>query len=137
MEIQLVSFEQAKALKELGFPQRFISSFGWFSKNGLLNNSSIDAPMEEVDDECVAPSYEFVAKWLREDCDIYIEVDRLEKLYSWKIISSNNTLYNNLVSEKYNTYEEALSAGIDRTIEMLKEYEHKRCNKKLKRTTNG
>lgn len=125
MEIQLISFEQAKALKELGFPQRFISSFGWFSKNGLLNNSSIDAPMEEVDDECVAPSYEFVAKWLREDCDIYIEVDRLEKLYCWKIISSNNTLYN-IVSEKYNTYEEALSAGIDRTIEVLKEYEHKK-----------
>lgn len=121
MEQVIVTLEQAKSLKELGFPQRAISSIGWYSTNGQLNNSSIDIPLDLLEGECAAPHLELVAKWLRDEKDIFININHISSGYSsWiKTISDNANIGANL--GYVDKYEVALSNGIDKAIEILKE----------------
>lgn len=120
-----VSFKVAKALKDAGYPQRVTSSFGWYNKEGNLFESSVDTTVEENEDECVAPTLELVAKWLRETKGCYI--CPIPEFYNWKDEVFNTWSMNihwedNIDEYKalWNTYEEALSAGIDKAIEILK-----------------
>lgn len=122
LKLPLVTFEQAKALKELGFPQRAVSSIGWYSTNGQLNNSSINAPLDLLEGECYASTLEFVVKWLREEKEIYIDVlhQYLNNDYSlWFGYDKNDE-----ETTGFNTYEEALSEGIDKAIEILKKQQN-------------
>lgn len=120
MELQLVSFKQAKALQELGFPQEKKSFSQWYSPTGYPDLYDF---MDSL--ECFAPFLELVAKWLREEKSIEI----LPQPYSYNHLKERTSSYtlnmwfdDNFVEywETYNSYEEALSAGIDKAIEMLK-----------------
>lgn len=120
MELKLVNFEQAKTLKKLGFPQRAITSIGWYSTNGQLSNSSIDVPLDLLEGESTAPTLEFVTKWLREEKGLWIEISKggYEKSAHCFL---NDYIYENETNIKeFDSYEEALSAGIDKAIEILK-----------------
>lgn len=116
MELQLVSYEQAKALKELGLPQRNRDYDKWYSKTRELDNyTNLDTI------ECFAPTLELAAKWLRDEKDIFIEIMLdLGGGYNVKYckLPWTNTLFDNEVGF-FDDYEEALSAGIDKVIEVL------------------
>lgn len=124
-ELQFVTFEQAKTLKELGFPQDMIG--GYYSEickpevRGLLVHKIV------VDTMYASPSLELVAKWLREEKNIYIFVNMSNpSMTDW---SPNNIFtydYSNggkiLIRNQgcYDSYESALSASIDKAIKILK-----------------
>lgn len=83
MELQLVSYEQAKTLKELGFPDTLsyqVCPYSYFGKDliDIHNNdiSALNPKWREVKDEdiCFAPTLELVAKWLREEKKINVQV---------------------------------------------------------------
>lgn len=92
MELNIVSFEQAKELKELGFPQNIYTSKVYLEKTiphdiiakecdlsdwqcigGRLIPCSSDYNKYGVD-TCICPTLELCAKWLREEKNIYITI---------------------------------------------------------------
>lgn len=134
-KLKLVSFEQAKKLKELGFPQG--NTLAFYSRTGNLWNieSCFDNISYDLFDELEkifkigrkddAPSLELVSKWFRTEKDIYINVEKgpnvNEYWYKYEIPDTVNNrhkvVYNNVVI--YDDYEKALSAGIDEIIKII------------------
>lgn len=131
MELQLVSFEQAKALKELGFPQD-IDTTKWYSGGRVLYSNKL---LDYLPVSFVAPALEIVAKWLRDEKNILIEpctkafstngffkcfvlncskdcTKCAEYQIYWTDFGGDNVCFPN--------WETALSAGIDKAIEILK-----------------
>lgn len=118
MQLNLVSFEQATALKNLGFPA--LSADWSYRNDGELYNF--------VDDDgyvTAAPTLELAAKWFREEKEI-IFCPTIVMFYD-EVQYSINEIYNGtgrcigVCGHKlYNTYEQALSAGVDKAIEILK-----------------
>ena len=118
-----VSFKQAKDLKELGFDwecNRFYNSTlnedinGWLSCENF-NNS---------DYSISAPTLAQAQKWLREekkiDVIVFLSYPRGERKYHYGIHRQFPFL-NYVDDYHHDTYELALSAGIDKALELLKE----------------
>lgn len=133
MELQLVSYEQAKTLKELGFPDTLayqVCPYSYFGKDliDIHNNdiSALNPKWREVKDEdiCFAPTLELAAKWLREEKKIYIDVTwgNMQGNIIWCASLNNLGKGSSVLGDikHVDSYEEALSAGIDKAIEMLK-----------------
>lgn len=68
--------------------------------------------------ECYAPTLELVAKWLRDEKDLWIHMCKPNQDNS-KWSSSVNRISDHLWKpcNEYNSYEKALSAGIDKARE--------------------
>lgn len=118
MESQLVSFKQAKKLKELGFIQLFID-VGYYEDRKLYHTED---PYKEVNSlVAVAPSLDLVAKWLREEkrIPIYTEPYYPNNTLKWVCKAKYYMGKNNWSTSAFDTYEEALSAGIDKVLETL------------------
>lgn len=119
MELQLVNFEQAKVLSELGFPQnsRLIETY-YYDDGTLFNGCSGDyEDTHNVKETFVAPFLELVAKWLRDEKNIQLTVRFRGKKWYYDIMSGYEIFS---VGKDEETYEQALSAGIDKAIEILK-----------------
>lgn len=125
MEIKpdLVNFEQAKGLKKVGFPQNQKSlhyGFGYSRYGNLIYpayNNTIYHPYE-------APTLEIAARWLRYEKGILTIPKAIQK-------TPNEFVYQDWVKIKnkpgfvttgciFSIYEQALSAGITKAIEILK-----------------
>lgn len=152
MELQLVNFEQAKALKELGFPQNIYTSKVYLEKTiphdiiakecglsdwqcigGKLIPCSSDYNKYGVD-TCNCPTLELVAKWLRDEKSIIVtvkpffvhsnvhskEIEVIKYIVNVEGITEGNTYFVQFTSAPINSYEESLSVGIDKAIEILK-----------------
>lgn len=112
-----VNFEQAKALKGLGFdwecnhwyhplePEKVIEC------QTYCNHNSFERPYS-------APTLAQAQKWLREvkGIDVHYHYGRKKWTYYWGRRWSQA-----LYEEEYDTPVEALSAGIDKAIEFLKQ----------------
>lgn len=66
MELQLVNVEQAKALKELGFPTK------WTYNKNVPNTFQLGDRIHGFAYH-YCPALELVAKWLREEKNIHID----------------------------------------------------------------
>lgn len=115
--LDIVSYEQAKSLKELGFPQ--LQSCKWESSY-LKHIKVIDYNMKYPD--ACAPTFDLVTSWLRKHKNIYIRVTPTSsKKWCYSLFTNGDgTFFASAESEMFNEYEDALSAGIDRAIEELK-----------------
>lgn len=117
-----VGFEQATALKKLGFDWKcytFYHQDNWcgLSHSGMCENHNMFKMCFS------APTLAQAQKWLREEKKITILIDILsnkKKQFYWKLYD-NNLHFNGASNANYNSYEQALSAGIDKAIELLKE----------------
>lgn len=125
MELQLVSCEQAKALKELGFPQDLVYGTFYFATLESINPIPF-CGIPITNEYIVCPTIELAAKWLREDKKIYLYVNRL---FSTSIIKNKDYYYlyystknydETLYVHEFDSYEQALSAGVNKAIEILK-----------------
>lgn len=125
MELQLVSYDQAKALKELGFPQDLVYGMFYFEILESIN-TILFCGIPITNKYIVCPTLELAAKWLREDKNIYLHIKRL---FSTSIIKhkdcyclhySTKNYDETLYVHEFDSYEQALSAGIDKAIEILK-----------------
>lgn len=117
MKLKLVSFETAKKLKEVGFP--------WYSHKPIFDNGKLIKSGRSFSMGCAsdygtrfipAPTLALVQMWLREKFDIHV--------FCVTDTSSSNGYYYVLEGENglnYNLpYDEALEAGINEAIKLIK-----------------
>ena len=136
MELRTVRFDQAKKLKALGFPQRIYDHLyldGELTSKEDYDEMDCGGPfsVELSESECLsAPSLELVAKWLREEKNLFIFPDiydthsdtftvEIRKKFGGKF--KECILLDEYDDVTFPDYESALSAGIDKAIEILKQ----------------
>lgn len=138
-----VTYEQAKKLKELGFDLKCYYRFNvdrQLVPNVMYRNAGVDSDdvAMNVNFRCIgdisAPTLAQAQKWLREVKDIIIGIDfdnwndKYEcHVYKRMGYSGENIrdmygsqLVTNEYHEDFDTYEQSLSAGIDKALELLK-----------------
>jgi hypothetical protein len=107
--INFVPYEQALALKELGFDE---PCFGWYSKDGTFYEGKTTIHQGLLS----APLCQQAFRWFRENHDLYINVTRYndegEDKFLYYIDSGD-------VEEEFSTYEEAELACLKNLIEIV------------------
>ena len=126
LEKEFVNYQQALALKELGF-----NEFCFATWNGDTLDMSLQIPSDDYFTQ--APLKQQVFRWFREKHDFFACID-LHMCGNWciriDVISENDYIYYSEEEEfiKYNTYEEAENAAIDKLIELVKQDKNGRSN---------
>ena len=131
-----VSFEQAVRLKELGFDWKCNHYYDtqtkeflpvdWFDYDGDVDADDLydnNPPKDIISYRVSAPTLAQAQKWLRDVKKILILIDILrknEKIFYWKIFNSE-TFWIYSSDPDFDTYEQALSAGIDKALQILRE----------------
>ena len=118
MEKYFCSYNQALALKELGFNKKCLSWYNWTGKELLFTNNQY-ADIDPTN----APLKQQVFEWFREKHNLISCVRRI----SYGCAIDEQEFYYEIVSvrgvesyEIYNEYEEAESVCIDKLIEIVK-----------------
>ena len=121
-----VTYDQAKVLKELGFDWKCNHWYHPLEPEKIIecqtycNHNSFERPYS-------APTLAQAQKWLRETNNVIIEIycfKCIVKLLVWNftIVDNNDKeLIEPEHENPFNTYEQSLSAGIDKALELLKE----------------
>jgi hypothetical protein len=113
MKEHFVSYEQALALKELGFDQEF---FGFYRKETKNLYKMYGDELYNFDDNIffIAPLKQQVFKFFREKgYDVTIQHNK-------KYVAIVYSSVKNFSIDEYNTYEEAENACIDKLIQLFK-----------------
>lgn len=109
MEDTRITFETAKLAKEKGFEFRVV----WGYILGFKDDSERDKYL---------PTQSLLSKWLREkhniDINIITKHKDLGKFYGG-FIDTNNKI-NKSIGSNYKTYEEALEAGLQEALKLIK-----------------
>ena len=116
MNKEFTTYEQALALKELGFNDKCFGYYRLDRKDNQfkLIQSHCSDGFYNFDELCLTPLYQQAFRWFREKYD----------LSSW--ISGRNTMGFSYTIDSsvgnfvYNTYEEAESACLDKLIEIVR-----------------
>ena len=126
MEEQLISFETAKLAKEKGFPQEPNRlKIPYYNYKGEFKGDVKDwlrkyLRKEDTSDvESVsAPTQSLLAKWLREEHNIHLIAYKNINIdgYDWCYITTDGITNIN----SYKTYEEALEAGLQEALKLIK-----------------
>ena len=124
MNKEFVPYEQALALKELGFDE---PCFGYYKPNGELdyieNHILKDFPYlaknSEWQDLVAAPTFSQAFRWFREKYNFY---NQIHKGYGWEGIVRNSSNGDILWNDgTYNSTEEAELECLKKLIEIVKE----------------
>ena len=122
MKEEYVTYEQAVKLKELGFD--------WKVEHSYTDVIKESAREEWDEEECQwstvydinsypKPRLDQAQKWLREEKKIHIEPKfQYGRLFNVRIQSETLRLYK-VLNSGFETYELALSGGIDKALELL------------------
>jgi hypothetical protein len=122
MEKEFVPYEQALALKELGFDK---PCFAYYDKHmtgvlygNLWNGNPIEMglPDNSVHVECTAPTFSQAFRWFREKYDLHYKIEPTIKNKYTSYISQLGWDY----IDVYKTYEEAELACLIKLIEIIK-----------------
>ena len=112
MEKEFVSYEQAVALKELGFKEDCLASYYHAGKR-----LGIGEYVNHGNYTILAPLKQQVFRWFREKYDAHIHPSRLMRnIYVVR--------YGDWDSTSFTTYEEAENACIDKLIELAKQQDN-------------
>ena len=122
MQEDLISFETAKLAKEKGFKTHTVTTGYTFTY--LLGGKNI-----MINDTCVYLFLCEIQKWLREVHNIFVFVDKTRTggTFQFSIherLKNENSVYEfrwNVLknSKEYNTYEEALEAGLQEALKLI------------------
>jgi len=135
MDKNFIPYEQALALKELGFDE---PCFGWFRSTLIPSNFTEyfletefgmnESPSDWVnsnflEEACSAPLYQQAFRWFREKYNIacYIETKSLTiggSTYDYTIIADEEEEWDD--GKRWRTYEEAELACLIKLIEIVK-----------------
>jgi len=118
MEKEFVPYEQALALKELGFDEPCIMTYlnGELDKELFLFNHSIRShPTQEF---ISAPLYQQAFRWFRDEHGMSGSIQIEHDAYQWSIFEEGET--SGLASDNWDgtDYEEAELACLEKLIEM-------------------
>ena len=118
MTDEFVIYEQALALKELGFDEPCFGT--WDRPYKLWTGNPVNGVLDIPEDVILAPLYQQAFRWFREVHDLEHEIlydlgnDLSNKVYLYSIFVTDNR------SEEYKIYEEAEHACLDKLIEIVK-----------------
>jgi hypothetical protein len=116
MELQIVSFELAKKLKEAGFDI--------FGVEAYLENGELTLSLDKRGPLVIAPSLELAKMWFREKYNLLIEPTHYTTEHFTYNIYKRSEIITILklgsINDLVNTYEEALEAGLLKAIELIK-----------------
>lgn len=126
MEEDFVSFEIAKKLKEKGFRKPCVATY---DKDGMLGYNYVQPTSIRAvgfdeclvyDNDCVmAPTISQVLKWLREEKKIYVLIEvEYEDWFEYKIVQTIKGIRGSN-TRVYETFEEAVLAGIEYVLDKL------------------
>lgn len=122
-----VTYAQAKALRELGFDWECNHFYDTSNERPNLRGGYYDFNHDGAYDDTSAPTMSQAAKWLREVKGISVEPvscgyeDNVSGNIVWCsfiCLLKDKLGYNQTAT--FDTYEQALSAGIDKVLELLK-----------------
>ena len=121
MKEQLVSFELAKMLKEVGFDWRSESRYG--TGTGILyNDPTINDLCEDGDHTfTAAPTLSLAQKWFREEKGIIVFIQHSPNGYGFEWFINDDEGNFHEASESLETWEDNLEAGLLKACELLKE----------------
>ena len=114
-----VTFEQAKALRELGFNWK---CFGfYFYDNELVFGGPRDYNL--MHGYISAPALSQTQKWFREvkKIEVNANYDNVKEKWYWFINDMQECNMTTIDDYNFDTYEQALSEGIDKALELLKQ----------------
>ena len=119
MEREFISYEQALALKELGFDELYC--FGYYDRE--QGNKLVPAlPLTNINTlngDFEAPLKQQVFRWFREKYGWYLDLGHSERVDFYYAILKNSEPIE--WRNDYSTYEKAESACIDKLIQIAKE----------------
>ena len=123
MTEHFVTYEQALALKELGFDEPCFMSFNpnpnWWDNQ--CTNSQLNSLNGGIKTVCAAPLKQQVFKFFREKYNLHGNMDLISNGWLYKTDNLKEyTMDHNFLKGRFNTYEEAESACIDKLIEIVK-----------------
>ena len=119
MTKEFVTYEQALALKELGFDE---PCFGyWKSKNWLIQEKTRTDGYTHADQECSAPTFSQAFRWFREKYGYLVSPFQNEDNLFFFEIGRLNSLITEYYSLDCETYEEAELACLRKLIELVKQ----------------
>lgn len=127
MNEDFVTYEQAVQLKELGFDWK---CFGYYLYNDGVSFGETPKEYNYIvgNNHISAPTLAQAQKWLYNHFGLWIEIiyEVKKKSFEYNVFNkSDNTkksFFNPWVKIVYDTPTKALSAGIDKALEILKEY---------------
>jgi hypothetical protein len=132
MEKEFIPYEQALALKELGFDEPCLGYYVGKDREVYISNETISAPFQfrlESKTTFVAPLYQQAFRWFREkyNLDSWItKENKYQQPYCW-YIQDNITEYNSdfrigglIWDTFFQTYEEAELECLVKLIEIVK-----------------
>ena len=124
MEKEFVKYNQALALRELGFDEPCLGYYVGKDKEVYVSNKDVIAPFNPNLDSKVmfrAPTYSQAFRWFREkyELDYYHKKDWTDGVfYGYEVIIECVDGFIDVGT--FNTYEEAESACLDKLIEICK-----------------
>ena len=104
MEKEFIPYEQALALKELGFDETCIR--GWYEDGGIWYHPDSDIVLDN-------PTFSQAFRWFREKYGDYL-------LYSFGVIPHFTIIQNLIIEDSKITYEEAELECLKKLIEIAK-----------------
>jgi hypothetical protein len=128
MEKEFIPYEQALALKELGFNE---PCFGFYSELGSFNfefnktNSNCNKPGMHGK-YCTAPTYSQTFRWFRDkhelNSEIYMNHEYGIKIYTYLVLKLEKSIISHKsgYAVKQNIYEESELACLRKLIEIVK-----------------
>jgi hypothetical protein len=122
MKKEFMPYEQALALKELGFDEE--QYLGWYESFYSSGTPHLQTEwLEEYLDFDIlvpAPLYQQAFRWFREKYGLFYDIlQYIDK--DWKYTTYSDNVDDFLQSGFYNTYEEAELACLKELIDMVKE----------------
>jgi len=118
MNKEFIHYEQALALKELGFDE---PCFGWFTNSYLRIGSVVENKHVQGEDETLAPLYQQAFRWFREKHDLAFLIincadTNKPKEYEIQIFTGTGMI----IDKWHSTYEKAELACLITLIEIVK-----------------
>ena len=134
MKEHYVTYEQSQILKRLGFKEETTHYYVNFKSDGEVKLWSCNPPENHnarlsINEVCSAPRLDQAQKWLREGKGIMIEpfASIPDKMWAYRLYHTKGEKFGmtlvipnkSIVVYEFNSYELALSAGIDKALELL------------------
>jgi hypothetical protein len=126
MEKEFVPYEQALALKELGFDEPCLGKF-YYNQLEIGGNWCNNDFKEDPDVFISAPLYQQCFRWFREKYDLHSLIESfnqdengndIEYIYSYRIVT--NKIFPKEMNVFFNSYEEAELECLKKLIEIVK-----------------
>ena len=127
MEKEFIPYEQALALKELGFNRRTIAQYNTRQGNEWILTLDLSGEGQYTGSggPCVAPTFSQAFRWFREKYNLHSVFEHDSDNYYYAIQGINDIKFDTIdASEEgivYKTYEEAELECLNKLIEIVKE----------------